>query len=150
MAVDNFLEKLLKTTQPNGIILHRLHDATSFGARFISSQAINPCDFVGSVYGFPTMVEAKETKHKTIPVSKLLREKSLHQFESMQRWVKSDSNNRAGYLCFLGETRTLVWVPVEGITGLRSISPEISGEGIRRVDLTSERVDWKYVFTGEK
>lgn len=126
----------------------RLHDATSFGAKAYFVKT--PFDFVGHVRGFPFAVEAKETAEKTIPRSKLLRDKSYHQFKALEEWSKSHSRCVAGYLCHLGGVHSILWVPYSIIPQIESVSLDaLKVEGVRHIDLTKGRVDWIYLFLGE-
>ena len=111
------LEKLLRGLLISGVHLERIHDSAAFGT--YSGHAV-PCDFIGSLFGYPGMVECKETVEERLPFSKLLREQSRHQWEAMTRFRASHRKNIAGYLCRV--RGGFVWAFVEQIHGEGSVS----------------------------
>lgn len=95
------------------------------------------------------MVESKETVGKTIPVSKILRPESRHQYEALIRWSKFYPNHVSGYACHLGEVTSILWVPATSIQHMRSVSlNEVGRLGVRAIDLSKQRVDWPYLILG--
>ncbi len=137
-----FLEGLLQKTQGANMRLYRLQDPSTYGGKTFRSK--NPCDCIGHVDGIPFMIEAKETAGSSIPLSKLTRDQSVHQYNSMMDWTR-DPRCRAGYLVHLGASRTVLYVPVGEVSGFSSVT---CGRGYRGCCLETESVDWLHLFLG--
>ncbi len=120
--------------------LVRLQDPGTYGGKTFRSK--NPCDFIGHVDGFPFMIECKETAGSSVPLSKLMRDASVHQYNSMLDWVK-EPRCKAGYLVHLGASRTILWVPIEETAGFSSVT---TGRGFRSCCLDTESVDWMWLL----
>lgn len=117
------LEKwVIKYDNPNGF-LYRMKDGSNFGGY---RRGTNPFDFGGHFYGIPAAIECKATKGKTMPVSKLFRKASLHQYEALKRFMCC-KHSFAGYVIYLGEIDRVLWMPVNKVPKKGSIGPDTPG-----------------------